>query len=53
MERIERNRGVASVVPFASLPGDVFAWLGYQEVWDQEGGRAPFSSPSRTYSPYR
>ena len=42
VERIERNRGVASVVPFASLPVGLSAWLGYQEVWDQESGRTPF-----------
>jgi hypothetical protein len=41
-ERIERNRGIASVAPFAPLPGELAAWLGYQEVWDQEGGRSPF-----------
>jgi hypothetical protein len=42
VERIARNRGDASVVPFAQLPKGLFAWLGYQEVWDQEGGRQPF-----------
>jgi hypothetical protein len=42
VERIERNRGAASVVPFAPLPVGLSAWLGYQEVWDQEGGRARF-----------
>lgn len=42
VERIERNRGVASVAPFAPLSDDLAAWLGYQEVWDLEGGRAPF-----------
>jgi hypothetical protein len=43
VERIERNRGVASVVPLVLLPAGLAAWLGYQEVWDQEGGRAPFA----------
>lgn len=41
VERIERNRGMASVVPFASLPSGLTAWFGYQEVWDHEGGRLP------------
>jgi hypothetical protein len=44
VERIERNRGgVATVVSFATLPAGLAAWLGYQEVWDRESGRAPFS----------
>lgn len=43
VERIERNRGRASVAPFLPLPGDLVAWLGYQEVWDAEGGRTPFA----------
>lgn len=43
VERIERNRGVASVVPLASLPAGLTAWLGYQEVWDQENGRVAFA----------
>lgn len=43
VERVVRNRGVASVVPFAPLPTGLAAWLGYQEVWDYESGRAPFA----------
>lgn len=43
VERIERNRGVASVVPFVQLPAGLAAWLGYQEVWDLESGRMPFT----------
>lgn len=43
IERIDRNRGVASVVRFASLPNDLHAWLGYQERWDMEGGRLPYA----------
>ena len=43
VERITRNRGDASVVPFAQLPKNLVAWLGYQEVWDLEGGRVPFA----------
>lgn len=43
VERIDRNRGVASVVPLASFPGGLAAWLGYQEVWDLESGRFPFA----------
>ncbi len=43
VERITRNRGAASVVRFAPLPEGLAAWLGYQEVWDQEGGRVPFA----------
>ena len=42
IERIERNRGTGSVAPFLRLPDNLSAWLGYQEVWDQEGGRSPF-----------
>jgi hypothetical protein len=42
IERVERNRGTGSVAPFVTLPDDLAAWLGYQEVWDQEGGRSPF-----------
>ena len=41
-ERITRNRGATNVVPFAVLPKGLTAWLGYQEVWDQESGRKPF-----------
>jgi len=43
VERIDRNRGVASVAPFAPLPGNLAAWLGYQEVWDLGSGRVPFA----------
>lgn len=43
VERIERNRGMASVAPLLELPAGLTAWLGYQEVWDQESGRAPFA----------
>jgi hypothetical protein len=43
VERIDRNRGTASVIPLMPLPRDLSAWLGYQEVWDMEGGRAPFT----------
>jgi hypothetical protein len=43
VERIARNRGATSVVPFAPLPQGLTAWLGYQEVWDQERGRVPFA----------
>lgn len=43
VERIERNRGTASVAPFLKLPDDLVAWLGYQEVWDAESGRAPYA----------
>ncbi len=42
VERITRNRGVASVVQFAALPEGLTAWLGYQEVWDQASARGPF-----------
>lgn len=42
VERIERNKGEASVTRFVALPQDLFAWLGYQEVWDMEGGRNPY-----------
>ena len=42
VERIDRNRGTGSVVPLVSLPDNFAAWLGYQEVWDLEAGRAPF-----------
>jgi len=40
IERIERNRGTASVAQFLPLPGNLFAWLGYQEIWDLESGRS-------------
>lgn len=43
VERIDRNRGTASVVPLVPLVADLSAWLGYQEVWDLEGGRTPFA----------
>lgn len=43
VERIERNRGRASVAPLLQLPGDLMAWLGYQEVWDAEAGRTPYA----------
>lgn len=43
VERIERNRGRASVAPFVQISGDLMTWLGYQEVWDAEGGRSPFA----------
>lgn len=39
VERIDRNRGTASVAQLLPLPGDLFAWLGYQEIWDLQGGR--------------
>lgn len=42
VERIRRNRGKANVAPFVQLPDDLMTWLGYQEVWDAEGGRTPF-----------
>ncbi len=42
VERIDRNRGLASVVPVVQLPDDLAAWLGYQEVWDLESGRLPY-----------
>lgn len=42
VERIERNRGTASVAPLVSLPDNLAAWLGYQEVWDVDVGRSPF-----------
>lgn len=43
MERIDRNRGTASVAPLLTLPSNLSAWLGYQEVWDLESGRMPFT----------
>ncbi|CAA2161178.1 hypothetical protein MBRA_06338 [Methylobacterium brachiatum] len=43
IERIDRNRGVAAVVRFAALSDDLHAWLGYQERWDVEGGRSPYT----------
>lgn len=39
VERIDRNRGTTSVAQLLPLPGDLFAWLGYQEIWDLQGGR--------------
>lgn len=42
VERIDRNRGWASVVPLVKLPDNLAAWLGYQEVWDLESGRSPY-----------
>lgn len=39
VERIARNRGTASVAKFLPLPDDLFAWLGYQEIWDVENAR--------------
>lgn len=39
VERIDRNRGTASVAQLLHLPDNLFAWLGYQEIWDLEGGR--------------
>src|SRR5215207_3631939 len=36
VERIDRNRGKASVAPLLALPSTLSAWLGYQEVWDLE-----------------
>lgn len=39
IERVERNRGTASVAQLLPLPGDLFAWLGYQEIWDLKSGR--------------
>jgi hypothetical protein len=42
VERIDRNRGTAAVAPLLQLPNALYAWLGYQEVWDLETGRAPF-----------
>jgi hypothetical protein len=41
-ERIDRNRGTATVAPLLPLPDALHAWLGYQEVWDLETGRAPY-----------
>lgn len=41
-ERIDRNRGTATVVPLLPLPDSLHAWLGYQEVWDLETGRDPY-----------
>lgn len=43
VEWVERNRGSASVTPFVQLRDGLIAWLGYQEVWDEEKGRAPFA----------
>ena len=43
VERIDRNRGLASVVPLVELPEELSAWLGYQEVWDLDTGRAPYA----------
>ncbi|WP_196232971.1 hypothetical protein [Sphingomonas segetis] len=43
VERIERNRGSASVVRLVQLPENLSAWLGYQEIWDLETGRSPFA----------
>lgn len=42
VERIDRNRGSASVIPLLQLPDNLLAWLGYQEVWDLESGRSPY-----------
>jgi hypothetical protein len=42
VERVDRNRGSASVVPLAQLPDNLSAWLGYQEVWDLESGPSPY-----------
>jgi hypothetical protein len=42
VERIDRNRGRANVAPFCELSNDLMTWLGYQEVWDADGGRTPF-----------
>jgi hypothetical protein len=42
VERVDRNRGSASVVPLVKLPDNLSAWLGYQEVWDLESGRSPY-----------
>jgi hypothetical protein len=42
VERIDRNRGTAAVAPLLHLPNALYAWLGYQEVWDLETGRAPY-----------
>ncbi|MEA3004476.1 MAG: hypothetical protein QOH81_3264 [Sphingomonadales bacterium] len=42
VERVDRNRGTASVAPLISLPDNLTAWLGYQEVWDVDAGRSPF-----------
>lgn len=39
VERIDRNRGSAAVAQMVSLPTNLFAWLGYQEIWDLEDGR--------------
>jgi hypothetical protein len=39
VERIDRNRGTAAVAQMAPLPTNLFAWLGYQEIWDLEDGR--------------
>jgi hypothetical protein len=39
VERIDRNRGTASVARLLPLPDDLSAWLGYQEIWDLDGGR--------------
>jgi hypothetical protein len=42
-ERVVRNRGgAASVVPLCSLPKNLVAWLGLQEVWDVATGQKPF-----------
>ena len=42
-ERVTRNRGGAAfVVPLCSLPQNLVAWLGLQEVWDVRGGTKPF-----------
>lgn len=43
VERIDRNRGRATVAPLLPLPDNLYAWLGYQEVWDLETGPRPYA----------
>ncbi len=42
-ERVTRNRGgAASVAPLCTLPRNLVAWLGLQEVWDIRAGPRPY-----------
>lgn len=42
-ERITRDRGGASwVAPLCEMPRNLFAWLGWQEVWELTTGQRPY-----------
>lgn len=42
-ERVTRDQGGASwVVPLCEMPRNLFAWLGWQEVWELTTGQRPY-----------